>query len=469
MEGEPCDRAPNITNGTILILSLAWRLIMYFKAAVLPASLFLLFTGCAGGSEKSTDSGGSDTGGSGTYTLRSETTNFTRNQGGKGTQAIWIDRSPGFDEAVTLGLSGEPSGLIWEFDPSPSDLNASILWMDIDSSTATGSYTLTVTGDAAGDVQTVDVPLTVMNETDPDFGTDVAPWTKTIAPGTSGTLDVIFQWNGGFSDDATLACEDLPTGATCAFSTNPVPAGTDTDIILTVTVDASASDGHQPVRINAEAGGQQKATDFLLIIGEVPDFSLRSEVTNCTLAAGQQTSMVIHVDRTAGHSEEVEFTNSDAPTGVTLSFDANPTNADAAIVSIDVDSSTATGNYTLTIDGAAEDTRSVTIPLSVNPTTMPDFALAVDNTSLDVTAGASDTLNVAVQWTGGFSDDVALVCNAAPEIQCTFTPATVPSTTSTASLTVAVDPAATPGTYPVLVEGTGGTQAKMAAFLVEVN
>ena len=234
-------------------------------------------------------------------------------------------------------------------------------------------------------------------------------------------------------------------------------------------MDASASDGHQPVRINAEAAGQQKATDFLLIIGEVPDFSLRSEVTNCTLAAGQQNSMVVHVDRTAGHSEEVELTNSDAPTGVTLSFDANPTNADAAIVSVDVDSSTATGNYTLTIDGAAEDTRSVTIPLTVNPTTMPDFALAVDNTSLDVAAGASDTLNVAVQWTGGFSDDVALVCNAAPEIQCTFTPATVPSTTSTASLTVAVDSAATPGTYPVLVEGTGGTQEKMAAFLVEVN
>ncbi len=434
---------------------------MSFKAAVLPASFFFLFIGCTGSS-------GTDSGAVGSYTLRSETTNFTRNQGGKGTQAVWIDRSPGFDEEVALTLSGEPTGVIWELDPNPSNLNASILWMDIDSTTATGNYTLTVSGDASGDVQTVDVPLTVMNENDPDFGIDVAPWTTTIAPGTSGTLDVIFEWAGGFSDDATLTCENLPTGATCSFGTDPVPAGTSTDIILTVTVAASASEGHHPIRINADAGTQSKATDFLLIIGEVPDFSLRSEVSNCTLAVGQQTSMVLHVDRTGGHSAEVELTNTDAPTGVTLSFDANPTTADAAILSVDVDSSTAVGNYTLTLDGAAEETRSVTVPLTVNPTTMPDFALAVDDTSLDIAAGASASVNVSVQRVGGFSDDAALVCNAAPEIQCTFAPAVVPSGTASSVLTVAVDTAAASGTYPVLVEGTAGTQEKMAAFLVEV-
>ena len=119
----------------------------------------------------------------------------------------------------------------------------------------------------------------------------------------------------------------------------------------------------------------------------------------------------------------------------------------------------------LTIDGAAENTRSVTVPLTVNPTTMPDFALAVDNTSLDVAAGASDTLNVAVQWTGGFSDDVALVCNAAPEIQCTFTPATVPSTTSTASLTVAVDAAATLEAITALMKRRRESSGFTAVFL----
>jgi len=457
---------------------------MLFKAAVLPATFFLIFTGCTGDAGKNPggsesggpgsggsggpDSGGPDSGEVGSYILRSETTNFTRNQGGKGTQAVWIDRSPGFDEEVSLELSGEPTGVTWEFDPNPSDLNASILWMDIDSATAAGDYTLTVTGDASGDVQTVDVPLTVMNENDPDFGLDVAPWTQTIAPGTSGTLDVSFQWAGGFSDDATLTCEELPTGATCAFDTDPVPAGTATDITLTVTVDASASEGHHPVRIHAEAGTQRKATDFLLIIGEVPDFSLRSEVTNCTLAVGQQTSMVVHVDRSGGHDEDIALSNTDAPAGVTLSFEANPTAADAAVLSVDVDSSTVAGDYTLTIDGAAEETRSVTVPLTVNPTTMPDFALSVDDASVDVAAGASGTVNVAVQRVGGFADDAALVCNAAAEIQCTFAPASVPSSTASSVLTVAVDAAAASGTYPVLVEGTAGTQAKMAAFLVVV-
>ena len=449
---------------------------MDFKAAVLPASFFLVLTGCVGGSGKdsgSTDSGGADSGGSdsgatGTYTLRSETTNFTRNQGGRGTQAVWIARSPGFEEDVNLTVSGEPTGVTWEFDPNPSDLSASILWMDIDSTTATGDYTLTVSGDASGDIQTVDVPLTVMNEADEDFGIDVTPWTRTIAPGTSGTLEVIFQWAGGFSDDADLTCENLPTGATCAFSTTPVPAGTATDIELTVTVDASASDGHHPIRINAEAGTQRKATDFLLIIGEVPDFALRSEVTNCTLATGQQTSMVVHVDRTGGHSEEVELTNVDAPTGVSLSFDANPTTANAAILSVVVDSTTSTGNYTLTIDGAAEETRSVTVPLTVNPTTMPDFALALDDTSLDIAAGATGTVNALVQRVGGFTDDASLVCNGPSEIQCTFADSPVPSTASSTVLTVAVDAAAASGSYPVLVEGTAGSQSKMAAFLVEV-
>ena len=79
------------------------------------------------------------------------------------------------------------------------------------------------------------------SSTTPDFVISANPAAVNVpSAGASGTTTITITAVNGFSDTVTFgssACSGLPTGATCAFSTNPVPAGGTT----TLTIQTSAS------------------------------------------------------------------------------------------------------------------------------------------------------------------------------------------------------------------------------------
>jgi len=430
--------------------------------------------GTSGATSGGTTSGGTTTGGttSASYTLRTETSNFTRNQGGSGTQIVYIDRDAGFETAVDLDLSGAPKDVTWSFDPDPSAVadggeEATILWLDIGSSVTTGDHTLTVHGDADGDLQSVDVPLRVMSSEDSDIGVDVSPHTATALPGGTADFDVELQWAGGFSDDATLTCQSDEPAITCSFSDNPAAAGT-AAVDLTVSLDAGITEGSYPVLIDATAGSQSKATGFLLEITD-SGYSLRSEVSNFTINQDQHGSMIVYVDRSGGHADDVTLSNTDAPLGVTLTSEPNPTAVDSAIVGVELSGTAPAGDHTLTIegtDGSIDD--STTLPLRILPAGTADFSLGLDVLSVEIAAGSSATEDVEVQWDGGFSDAVTLTCGGPSEVSCSFATNPVPASSATSALTLSVDASAASGTYAVQIEGTGGTQSKLAGLHVVV-
>jgi len=406
------------------------------------------------------------------YSLRTETTNFTRNQDGSGSQTIYIDRDEGFDVPVNLSLSGEPAGVTSVFEPAPAGGDHAILWLGIGSSTPTGDHTLTVTGDADGETQTVDVPLSVLGADTEDFGIDVSPLTADGAPGDSLGFEVDLQWAGGFADDADLECQGAPSGVTCSFSENPAPVNTDS-VDLTIDLDSSVSDGEYPILVNGTAGTQMKATSLLLTVDSgapaVGSYTLRSEVTNFTLNQEQNGSVILYIDRLNGHAAPVDLTAPGAPADVTISFEPNPSSVDSAIVSIEVGASAAVSDYTITVDGDdSAGTDSTTFPITVNSVDLEDFALSVTALSVDVTAGSTGTVDVLVDRTGGFSDEVALNCDAEVGITCAFATDPVPVASAETSLTLSVDAAMASGTYPVLIDGSGGTQSKMTALHVVV-
>jgi hypothetical protein len=448
-----------------------FRLPLFFLLFPLFAAVCFL-TACPG------DGGGGDGGtadagsSSGSYTLRTETTNFTRNQGGSGAQAVYIDRDSGFTTAVDLTASGAPTGVSTTFEPASPDGNHAILWIDVGTSATTGTHTLIVTGDADGDVQTVDVPLSILDADAEDFGIDASPLTASVAPGNSASFVVDLQWAGGFSDDADLECQDAPTGVTCTFSSNPAAADTDT-VTLTMDVGSSTVEDEYPILINGTAGTQMKATAVLLTVDSTasgtPSFTLRSEITNFTFNQEQNGSVILYIDRVNGHSSAVTLTASGAPSGVTIGYEASPSSVDSAIISLDASASATTGDQTISIEGDdGTSTHTTTFPITVNAVDLEDFALAMSALSVNVAAGASGTVDVEVQWAGGFTSSVNLSCNADPAITCAFGTNPVPSTDTTSTITVSVSATAASGTYPVSVEGAGGTQNKLSAFHVVV-
>ena len=177
------------------------------------------------------------------FELRSDTSNFTRNQTGSGAQHVYVDRDAGHTEDVTLDIPSLPSGVTATYDPTAVSGDVGIIHLAIDSSAATGSSSLIVEGtDTSGRKDSTSIPLSVLGQTTEDFGIDASPLIPTVAPGDSVEVEVDLQWHGPFSDDADLECQGLPADLTCSFADNPVPNGQETTP-LTIEADASASEG----------------------------------------------------------------------------------------------------------------------------------------------------------------------------------------------------------------------------------
>jgi hypothetical protein len=66
--------------------------------------------------------------------------------GGTATYTVTINRTGGFSGAVTLSVSGLPSGTTGVFSPNPASGSSSTLTLTVSSSTRRGTYTFTVTG-----------------------------------------------------------------------------------------------------------------------------------------------------------------------------------------------------------------------------------------------------------------------------------------------------------------------------------
>jgi len=408
------------------------------------------------------------------FELRSDTTNFTRNQAGSGAQHVYVDRDQGFTDDVTLEVTSIPTGVTVSYEPAAVSGDVGVVHLAVDPSAATGDSTLTVVGtDPDGRSRSVDIPLSILGENTEDFGIDAAPLSSAIAAGGTADVDVDLQWHGPFAEDVDLECQGLPSDITCSFADNPIPNGQDATT-LTISAAATATQGEYPFIVNGEGGTQAKATALLLVMGSggtapTGSFAVRSEVTNFSINQDMEGSMTVYVDRTGGHSAAVAL-SATADSGLSVSFEEAAPEGESAVLVLDVDSSGATGDSTITVtgdDGTA--TSSTDFPVTVNPPGFSDYVLMVNTHSQEMTAGGSDGFaNIEVQWGGSFTDDVALTCNAPTEITCTLGVATVTHPSTDSAVTLSVSASAASGVYPIQVEGLGDSISKLVSFQVVV-
>jgi uncharacterized membrane protein len=414
------------------------------------------------------------------FELRSETSNFTRNQGGSGAQHVFVDREAGFTEDVVFAVSGAPTGVTATYEPAAIAGDVGIVHLDIGDTATTGETTLTVVGTSpTGDTDSVEIPLSILGADTEDFGVDASPLISTVAIGGSAEVDVDLQWHGPFSDDAALECQALPTDVTCLFADNPVANGQESTT-LTIEVGAGAIDGEYAVLINAEAGTQAKATALLLVVGagatgddddsaaSSGSFEVRSEVTNFSINQDMEGSMTVYVDRTGGHDAAVALSAA-ADTGLTVSFEEAAPSGEAAVLVLEVDSTGATGSTTITVTGDdGSTTSSADFPVMVNPSSFPDYVLAVNTHSQELTPGSTGWADIEVQWGGSFTDSATLTCISPTEITCVLgvSPVEHPGTASNVELTVSA--AAASGVYPIQVEGLADSISKLVSFQVVV-
>jgi subtilase family serine protease len=183
-------------------------------------------------------------------------------QGSSGNSTISSTVTGGFNSAITLSATGQPTGVTVSFSPtSITGAGTSTMTMAVASSTVIGTYSITVTGTSGSTSETTTVSLTVTAAT-PSFTVSAAPSSISIARGSSGTFTITTAVFKGFDKAITLFASGQPTGVTVSFSPDIVTgAGTSTMI---VNVGESAALGDHTITINGKNGSATHTTTVTL-------------------------------------------------------------------------------------------------------------------------------------------------------------------------------------------------------------
>ena len=96
-----------------------------------------------------------------------------------------------------------------------------------------------------------------------DFSLAISPASATVAAGQSATFTMTAAPQGGFNLPVTFSCGDLPAGASCSFSPNPVTLDGTNPVQVTVTVATTARalgvPGHWPDGVSPNGWAQHSA------------------------------------------------------------------------------------------------------------------------------------------------------------------------------------------------------------------
>jgi subtilase family serine protease len=184
-------------------------------------------------------------------------------QGGNGTSTITTAVSGGFNSAIALSASGQPAGVTVSFSPTSiaaPGSGSSTMTIAVASTTAIGTYTITVAGTGGSTTQTATVSLTVTAVVSGNFTLSASPTSLTITRSSHGTTTITIDPSNGFAGGVTLSATGLGTGVTASFSPNPT-TGTST---LTLTASSSATTGTRTVTISGVSGSLSHTTTISL-------------------------------------------------------------------------------------------------------------------------------------------------------------------------------------------------------------
>jgi len=186
-------------------------------------------------------------------------------RGSTATYAVSVASTSGFAGAVTMSVSGVPSGATSAFSPASVTLTSgssanTTLTVSTTSGTPVSSYTLTITGTSGKTSGSVTAGLTVNYPISSSMSISATPSSVSVSAGSSGAYTIqLSRTNIGA---ATLSIAGgLPTGASATFTPNPVPTTT-TSSTLQIATAATTPDGTYTLYLVASGQNSSGQTQY---------------------------------------------------------------------------------------------------------------------------------------------------------------------------------------------------------------
>ncbi|MGB8522116.1 MAG: S53 family serine peptidase [Candidatus Acidiferrales bacterium] len=203
------------------------------------------------------------------FAISASPTSVSVVQGSNGTSTITTTVSNGFNAAVALTASGQPTGVTVTFNPTSiaaPGSGSSTASIAVASTTLAGTYTITVTGTGGGVTQNTSVSLTVTAAAGADFSISASPTAITVVRGSSGTSTITTAALSGFDSAVTLSASGEGSNQTVTFSTNPIAAPGSGTSTMTVKVGTRASTGAHTITITGTGGGKTHTATVTLTV-----------------------------------------------------------------------------------------------------------------------------------------------------------------------------------------------------------
>ena len=291
-------------------------------------------------------------------------------QGNSGTSTITSTVTGGFDSAVTLSASGQPTGVTVTFGTNPiTGAGTSTLTLTVASTAATGTSTITVTGTSGSTVETTTVSLTVTAAASPNFTLSASPTSVSVVQGNNGTSTITTTVSGGFNSAITLSASGQPTGVTVGFSpTSITGAGTST---MTLTVGSTTAPGTHTITVTGTSGSTTHTATVSLTVtaSSTGAFTISVSPTSGYLDQGQSGYAVVTTTVSGGFDWAIALSATGVPSGVTYSFSPASIAAPGSGTSdfnLTVSRSAPIGTYSITITGTGGGlTHTTTLTLQI--------------------------------------------------------------------------------------------------------
>jgi subtilase family serine protease len=185
-------------------------------------------------------------------------------QGGSATSTITSAVLNGFDSAISLSATGQPTGVTISFSPtSITGAGTSKMTLTASSSAATGTYKIKVKGVSGSTTETVTVSLTV-STAPANFTVSASPMSISVARGSSGTSTITTAVSGGFDSAISLSATGYPTGVTVSISPSSIPKPGSGKSTVKVTVGNGVGLGNHTITINSAGAGISHTTQMTL-------------------------------------------------------------------------------------------------------------------------------------------------------------------------------------------------------------
>ena len=299
------------------------------------------------------------TGSSPAFTISASPTSVSVVQGSTGTSTISTSVSGGFNSAIALSASGQPSGVTVSFNPTSiaaPGSGSSTMSMVVASTTATGTYTITVTGTGGGLTHTTAVSLTVTSAGSPSFTISASPTSVSVVQGSNGSSTITTTVAGGFSSAIALSASGQPSGVTVSFNPTSIAAPGSGSSAMTMAVASTTATGTYSITVTGTGGGLTHTATVSLTVTAASsgNFTISVSPSSGYLYQGQSGYAVVSTSISGGFDSAIALSATGQPSGVTVSFSPASIRAPgsgSSDMNLTVSRTATPGTYPITITG----------------------------------------------------------------------------------------------------------------------